>query len=79
VVGSKKFGGLRFSIKVGDHDPAHVHCVGAGFEIVFLLGHGTIRTREEKGSNASELRKARRIAIEHFDDLVKLWKDSRNA
>jgi hypothetical protein len=80
-MGSRVFRGLRFSAKVGDHEPPHVHCFGSGFEVVFNLDefNRTILIRERKGATSSDLRNASKVANQHFDSLIRLWKGTHRA
>ena len=77
-VGSVTFGGVRFQVYPMDHEPPHVHAfVGDGWVIVDLGSDGRAviahRGRAIVNAKANEVLKAVSLAMEHFDDLVRLW------
>ena len=77
-MGSKKFGGVLFVTKAGDHAPRHFHAFAGDGEIVVELTQDrrvVLARRDDavRGATASEVRKALRLAAEHFDELAGLW------
>lgn len=70
-----------FVAKAGDHDPRHFHAfVGDGEVVVELTSERQViladRNDAVRCATASDVRKALRLAAEHFDDLVKLWENA---
>jgi hypothetical protein len=79
-VASRMFNGVRFCVYSNDHSPRHVHAVlGKTRVIIDLLPNGDIRLSDRprpiSPSNAkrSDIRKALRLAKEHFEELAALW------
>lgn len=80
-MGSKRFGGVLFVTRRGDHDPRHIHAfVGDGEIIIELTSeHEAVladRTRSVRGATMSDVRKALKMATKHFDALVTLWEET---
>ena len=80
-MGSKRFGGVLFVTRRGDHDPRHFHAYIGGGEVVIELTSDreavlANRTRSVRGAGMADVRKALRTATEHFDALVALWEDT---
>lgn len=78
AMGSKRFGGVLFVTRIGDHDPRHFHAfVGDGEVIIVLTSDRRValydRADAVRAANASEVRKVLRTAAEHFDALADLW------
>ena len=77
-MGSKRFGGVLFVTKMGDHDPRHFHAFVGGGEVVIELTSDRrviLSERDDavRGATASEVRKALNRATRHFDELAELW------
>ena len=70
-----RFDGLRFVIFSNDHDPAHVHVIGAGCEAkVQLVGEAPVLIWQA-GFSPKDLRRiAEEVRRERFR-LLKRWKD----
>ena len=65
----------------GDHDPRHFHAFVGGGEVIIELTSDreavlANRTRSVRGATLADVRKALRIATEHFDVLVALWEET---
>lgn len=77
-MGSKRFGGVLFVTRMGDHDPRHFHAfVGNGEVIVELTSDRRVILSERDdavcGATSSEVRKVISRATEHFDESSELW------
>jgi hypothetical protein len=83
-MGTIRVGGVWFEAYPGDHTPRHVHAFVGSAEVILDLGDdGTValakrKTSARRKANASEIRKAVRIAITVFDQLVALWETTRH-
>ncbi len=80
-MGSKRFGGVLFVTRRGDHDPRHFHAfVGDGEVSIELTSDRDAvladRTRSVRSASMADVRKALKIATEHFDALVALWEET---
>lgn len=80
-MGSKKFRGILFSTRVGDHDPRHFHAfVGSGEVIIELTSdrRAILMRREDaiRGATASDVKKVLKIAAQHFEALAILWEEA---
>jgi hypothetical protein len=77
-MGSRRFGGVRFVVYPGDHQPRHLHAfVGDGEVIVELRCDGTVsladRTDAARGVKENEVRKVLDLAARHFAELELPW------
>jgi hypothetical protein len=68
--------GLRFTIFVDDHEPAHVHVFGDG-EMKVDLGdaRGSAALLWAKGMSRADIRRAMAIVTRERLVLLKRWKD----
>jgi hypothetical protein len=85
-VGSKTYGGVRFSVYPNDHPPPHVHGTSAGVTLIIdLLGNGDIRlsdrARAIKPPNAPKnvIDKILRVAAENISELEALWEKTHGS
>ena len=70
-----RFDGLRFVIFSNDHDPAHVHVIGAGREAkIQLVGEAPLLIWQVGFSPADLRRIIEEVRRERFR-LLKRWKD----
>jgi hypothetical protein len=86
-VGSTRIGGVWFQIYSGDHAGAtipHVHAkFGEGEVVIELFEDRTVAPSSvhkiaiDPPVKKSDVRKALRIAAKAYDDLLKLWEESR--
>lgn len=66
--------GFRFVIYTLDHEPAHVHIIGAGQAKIDLLGpDGRPQLVSSIGIKRSDLRRLMAEVIEHRDDFLEEW------
>lgn len=77
-VSSVRFGGVRFSVYPKDHPPPHAHAyVGDGYVIIELTADRRVvvvaRRDAIENAKASEVRKVLSLAVQHFDELTRLW------
>ncbi len=71
--------GLRFIIFVDDHEPAHVHVIGAGKAKINLGGaNDTPELVYNDGFKTGDLRKALRIATEQRATMLKRWDENHD-
>jgi len=80
-VGSKRFRGVLFVSKVGDHAPCHVHAfIGRGEVIVEFTAdrHARLCKRDDavRGATVSEVKKVLRTAAQHAEILLSLWEEA---
>lgn len=80
-MGSKRFGGVLFVTRMGDHDPRHFHAfVGSGEVVIELASDRRVilskRDDAVRGATASEVRKVVNLATAHFDELAELWEQA---
>jgi hypothetical protein len=70
--------GLRVSIYVNDHHPAHVHVIGPDAEAAFNLNcpAGPVRARENFGFSLSRLTKIEKLLQKHVEQLCRAWEDT---
>ena len=64
--------GLRFVIYPNDHEPAHVHVIGADWEVVVNLVD--VRIREAIKCSGHQAQLAVRFAAEHRETLLEAWR-----
>jgi hypothetical protein len=69
--------GFNCRIYSDDHEPAHVHVVKAGVEVVIDLGDddNDPSIRETKGMRVVDVNKAFRIVIQHQGYLLEKWSE----
>lgn len=66
--------GFRFVIYLHDHEPAHVHVIGAGFAKVHLLGPGgRPEVVDAVGIKAGDLRRLLTEVAERRDEFLREW------
>ena len=66
--------GFRFVIYTHDHEPAHVHIVGAGFAKVHLLGpDGRPEVVDVRGIKRADLRRLFAEVSERRDQFMREW------
>ncbi len=66
--------GFRFVIYLHDHEPAHVHIIGAGLAKVHLLGPGgRPKVVDTEGIKASDMRRLFAEVVERRDEFLKEW------
>lgn len=67
--------GLRVAIYPNDHQPKHVHVVGADCRAVFQLNcpDGPLELREQEGFRIAELRKLEREIAPNLASLCEAW------
>jgi len=60
-----------------DHEPAHVHVIKAGQEVVINLGskEARPRVRENRGMRTQDKRKALILAGDYQESLLSKWRD----
>ena len=80
-MGSKRFGGVLFVTKAGDHDPRHFHAfVGGGEVIVELTSDRRVILAERddavRSATASDVRKALSRAAQHLTPLQIFGRES---
>ena len=69
-------GGFRVVIYLDDHEPAHVHVIGAGEAKINLNGaDGGPELVWAVGMSRADLRKAMRIVTDHRDQLIARWSE----
>lgn len=70
--------GLRVVVYPADHRPAHVHVVGADFEVVFVLNcpGGPIELRNIGAGKVTKTKaeRIRQILVPHPADLCSAWR-----
>jgi hypothetical protein len=70
--------GMRVVVYPGDHRPAHVHVMGADFEVVLTLNcpDGPIELRNIGAGKVTRTRieKIRRSLVPHLTDLCFAWR-----
>ncbi|MCL5258681.1 MAG: DUF4160 domain-containing protein [Firmicutes bacterium] len=77
-MGSKRFGGVLYVAHPDDHDPRHLHAfVGDGRVIIALTLDNRVivpgRHDAVKNAKPGEVRKVVKLAVQHFDELLRLW------
>lgn len=66
--------GFRFVIYLHDHEPAHVHIIGAGLAKVHLLGpDGRPKVMDVIGIKASDMRRLLAEVTERRDQFLREW------
>ena len=66
--------GFRFVIYTHDHEPAHVHIVGAGLAKVYLLGsNGRPEAVDVRGIKQSDMRRLYDEVVERREDFLAEW------
>ena len=66
--------GFRFVIYMDDHEPAHVHIVGAGLAKVHLLGPGgQPEVMDVRDIKRSDMRRLYAEVVERRDELLAEW------
>jgi hypothetical protein len=84
-VGSIRFDGIRFVAYLEDHEPCHVHGFYAETEVVMELHDKpqkdvALANRRDAvrpgNASRSDVKRVLKIAVAHFDELVKLWEDA---
>lgn len=66
--------GFRFVIYTDDHEPAHVHIVGAGLAKVHLLGpDGRPEAVDVRGIKRSDMRRLYVEVVERRDEFLAEW------
>ncbi len=66
--------GYRFVIYLHDHEPAHVHLVGAGLAKIHLLGRdGRPEVVDVVGIKAGDLRRLLAEVTERRDEFLQEW------
>jgi len=66
--------GFRFFFYSNDHRPIHIHVRYGGGEAVFVV-EDRVELRESQGLKALELRRARELAEEHKNLIVRKWNE----
>ena len=68
---------MRVVIYPNDHQPGHVHVIGADGEAVFVLGcpAGRVRLRENYGFARRELTFIEKKLAEHSEELCQAWEE----
>lgn len=67
-------GGFRVVIYLNDHEPAHVHVIGAGEAKINLAGSGEAPELVwSVGMSGADLRKAMRIVGDARTELIARW------
>lgn len=70
-----RFEGLRFVIYSNDHDPAHIHVIGAGCEAKVQLVGPELRLIWQAGFSPADLRRILDEVRKERFPLLKRWKD----
>ena len=66
--------GFRFVIYTDDHEPAHVHIVGAGLAKVHLLGpSGRPEVMDVRGIKRSDMRRLYGEVEERREEFIREW------
>ncbi len=66
--------GFRFVIYLHDHEPAHVHIIGAGLAKVHLLGpDGRPEVVDAAGIKASDMRRLLAEVTARRDEFLERW------
>ena len=66
--------GFRFVIYTDDHEPAHVHIIGAGLAKVHLLGPGSQpEVVDVRGIKRSDMRRLFAEVSERREEFIREW------
>lgn len=70
--------GMRVVIYPADHRPAHVHVMGADFEVVFVLncpdGPNELRNIGAGKVSKTRIEQVRKVLAPHLDELCAAWR-----
>ena len=72
---------VRIYLPPREHDPAHVHVIRAGGEVIITLGDDTAAPaiREAHGMTNRDVLRAYRIVEGHRDALLERWEEYHGA
>ena len=72
-----RFDGLRVTIYLNDHWPAHVHVIGRGSEAVFNLKcpTGPIELRENYEFSRRDIARIQIVLTRHLEELCWAWEE----